>query len=50
MGYTIRMEKCWMPIYNKIEIGRVAQEHGFEVLFLDGNILDQTILSCKNFF
>ncbi len=36
-----------ITLNTKIEILAVAQEHGFEVLFLDGNILDQTILSCK---
>lgn len=36
-----------ITLNTKIEILTVAQEHGFEVLFLDGHVLDQTILSCK---
>lgn len=36
-----------ITLNTKIEILTVAKEHGFEVLFLDGSILDQTILSCK---
>lgn len=36
-----------ITLNTKIEILTVAQEHGFEVLFLDGHILDQTILSCR---
>lgn len=36
-----------ITLNTKVEILTVAQEHGFEVLFLDGHILDQTILSCR---
>ena len=35
-----------ITINTKIEILTVAQKYGFEVLFLDGNLLDETILSC----
>ena len=36
-----------ITLNTKTEILNVAQEHGFEVLFLDGAILDETILSCR---
>lgn len=36
-----------ITLNTRIEILTVAQEHGFEVLFLDDSILDQAILSCK---
>ena len=36
-----------ITLNTKTEILNVAQEHGFEVLFLDGPILDETILSCR---
>ena len=36
-----------ITLNTKTEILNVAQEHGFEVLFLDGTILDETILSCR---
>lgn len=35
-----------ITINTKIEILNVAQSHGFEVLFLDGNELNKSILSC----
>ncbi len=35
-----------ITLNTKTEILHVAQEYGFEVLFLDGTILDETILSC----
>lgn len=36
-----------ITLNTKIEILTVAQEYGFEALFLDGNVLDETILNCK---
>lgn len=35
-----------ITLNTKIEILNVAQSHGFEVLFLDGNELNKSILSC----
>ncbi|MDE7207643.1 MAG: restriction endonuclease, partial [Lachnospiraceae bacterium] len=36
-----------ITLNTKIEILNVAQLHGFEVLFLDGNELNKSILSCQ---
>lgn len=36
-----------ITLNTKTEILNIAQKQGFEVLFLDGNILDETILSCR---
>lgn len=35
-----------ITLNTKVEILTVAQIHGFEVLFLDGNILDDVIMKC----
>lgn len=36
-----------ITLNTKTEILNIAQKQGFEVLFLDGKILDETILSCR---
>lgn len=36
-----------ITLNTKTEILNIAQNQGFEVLFLDGKILDETILSCR---
>ena len=36
-----------ITLNTKTEILNIAQKQGFEVLFLDGKILDETIISCR---